>query len=314
MIYKVIGFKKMSCGFCLCDAAAENQFWKCDQCSWEGHPSCWLMLRGEALQQKYITHVPDTKSLNPWLLPKGRCPQCRIEISWEQFIQKNRQMLVPTPYCWICQEENPEVICECGLRHHSKCMEKWTFHGFCSPECLCSRHFLPSNVKIIQEWQNEIQMLSKTVSHSSFYELFFQDTSQGRMKIHETQLLLEKYHHFLLCSVMKNPIKWWRTMHFTTSFLFEQLKLIQSYLLTVELPWAFEDFLVQYRNDFLKWIDLLQESKIQFDREHPNYVKIRSYYQENRKFNRISPPLPGEFFPVKWFMEYQKMGKEISKK
>jgi hypothetical protein len=308
------------CGFCLGET---NHTWKCSHCSWEGHPGCWLMLRQEVWSKYTLTHVPSTKCITPWKLPKGKCPQCRREIAWAEFIEfqrtcdQSKETKTETETektCWICQEtlnEENELKniwqCSCARKPacHYTCLYQWSGYGVCQAECIdCGRKpsAVHSRMNHIEKWQAKITELKKTIQPESFFYLFFADTkSQGAFQEKDAIALLTAYMDFLQHGFCKNPIQWWQTMYPTSMYLYKQLQTVQTVLLSGHFDWLKDGFFVSARDTISQWLTRIQKAQDTVQKRTPAVLNLEKNY--SNYLTRVSPALPGEYFPARWFKE-----------
>lgn len=314
-----------TCGFCMVDTKQKEHLWKCAQCTWVGHPACWLMLRQDVCTNKHLIHMNDPRNITPWVLPKGKCPQCRQNIAWKPFIDKQRTDMVMDSFknynqCWICQEniemnrKHRKEVWKCDGRDgnhshpnifvHYDCLWNLSGYGTCMPECiLCGSvpKFIKKRHQIILEWRNKLLELKKLYPPGNLYHLFFNDNRFGDMNINDVEIILNEYLHFLQKGPMSRPMEWWKTMHLTTIFIFNHMKYIQTFLLSLEQKYQTE-FLAQSRKTLFEWIDKMIQCKALNDNLYPKAKTFRVNY--HCQINRVSPPISGEFFPYLWLNEY----------
>lgn len=310
------------CGFCLGET---EHTWKCLHCSWEGHPGCWLMLRQEVWTKYTITHIPSTKCMTPWKLPKGKCPQCRRDIAWAEFIEFQRtcdqsrgiqNLEIDSSQkgnCWICQEplcendKNAVWQCSCARKPacHYTCLYQWSGYGVCQAECIdCGRKppAVHHRMNHIQKWQEKIIELKELIQKESFFFLFFADEkSTSFVQENDIQTLLTNYMDFLHKGFCKNPIQWWQTMYPTSMYLYKQIQTVQAVLLSGRMVWLKNEFFCHARDTISQWIERIQKTQETVQKRTPAVLHLEKKY--NIFLTRVSPALPGEYFPARWFKE-----------
>lgn len=310
--------EESSCGFCLTDCHQE-QLWKCDRCTWAGHPSCWMSLRQEVWNgNNSIIHSNGSEPISPWNLPTGKCPQCREQIAWTSFLENKRKSTNLESFqglssCWICHNEIDDTIldkstwkCTGSGKHpqiqaHWECLWKWSGNGTCIPECvLCGKtpYKWEKQFCSMIKWRKAVSKMSLEIPHSNFYQLFFNMSQFGEATRDEYKFILAEYIKFLKKGIGKHPEKWWQTMYFTAKFIYEQINKVIVSLFAVPEAWGKDELILKSRKYLIELVDTLRKANESIISEYPSLKGMNKVYRELS--NRVSPPLPGEFFPIKW--------------
>lgn len=308
-----------TCGFCLSESHT-NELWKCECCSWIGHPACWMMLRQEIWNGKNKLIYVHPQQITPWKLPTGQCPQCRKKFAWESFIQKHRvpTCSIQTNDCWICQETicpiQEQWFCAGTTTHqhnkihcHTECLWKWSGYGVCLTECIyCGSvpEIIKQKIEYGLTWQKKIIELHQNINETTFYKLFFQ-LHQKNFCWKEIFIVLDKYLEYIQNGPMLEPDIWWTIMFHSMNYIFEQMKTIQTFLLVNE---SSQEEINQNRiikiEKINKYLSIIIDSKQRVIDKYPDMNKVSNIHWHRQ--NRISFPEPGDFFPYSWWDEYKK--------
>ena len=301
------------CGFCLEDSS--YALWKCQRCSWKGHPTCWLQLRKECWNRKnIIRHSPGTLNQNMWDCPTGQCPQCRLKFSWLQFLHYQRQEgnMPPANICWGCNQQIDETkekdTWKCSKGHaprevHWNCLWKMCGWGFVKPECIeCGSVPVVWSFRLrkLIEWQHEIPVvkMQSTTNTGDWYRVFFQTNSYGEPSIAGVLHCWRIYLKFIRQTVMIDPQEWWKTFHWSTYFVYEQLQRMLKYETMQQDNMSLGRIAPELLKESLEYFDQLYKAKAIIEGNNPLIPAVRKFYQLSP--NRVSVPIPEEYFPESW--------------
>lgn len=140
--------------------------------------------------------------------------------------------------------------------------------------------------------------MQDTTNTGDWYRVFFQTNSYGEPSIEGVLYCWRLYFRFLRKTVLIDPQEWWKTFHWSTFFVFEQLQRMLKWETVHHDKMSLVKIAPDLLKEGLEYLDILYKAKAHIEGNNPMIPAVRRFYQLSP--NRVSVPIPEEYFPESW--------------